>query len=207
MQSQPARLLLIIDLGGTFLFAIEGAMSAIGGNLDFFGVMVLAFTTALVGGVVRDLLLGADPPAALRDWRYAAIAFAAGAATFFFHRLVAQIPNSTLMLADAAGLGLFSVAGTEKALDSGMNSLTAVLLGIITRVGGGTVRDIFLAQVPIILRADIYATAALAGAVLLILLRKFGLGRNLAAAASGVACFLLRVASVWRHWSLPHAVR
>lgn len=199
------RLVLAVDLAGTVLFALEGALAAIRGQLDFFGVMVLSFATALAGGVIRDLLIGDVPPASLRDWRYAATAFVAGAGVFFFYHFVLQIPNVVIMVLDAAGLGLFAVAGTEKALDFRLHPLIAVLLGTITGVGGGTVRDIFLAQVPIILRADVYATAALAGSALMILARKVGVPPAWAAFLGGTACFVLRVVSVWRHWNLPHA--
>ena len=197
--------MLAVDLAGTVLFAREGALAAIRGQLDFFGVMVLSFATALAGGVIRDLLLGDAPPASLRDWRYATAAFLAGAGGFFFYHFVLQIPNVVIMVLDAAGLGLFAVAGTEKALAFRLHPFIAVLLGTITGVGGGTVRDIFLAQVPIILRADVYATAALAGSALMILARKLGVPPAWAAFLGGTACFMLRVVSVWRHWNLPHA--
>lgn len=199
------RLLLAVDLAGTVLFALEGALAAIRGQLDFFGVMVLSFATALAGGVIRDLLIGDVPPASLRDWRYASVAFLAGAGVFFFYHFVLQIPNVIIMVLDAAGLGLFAVAGTEKALDFRMHPFIAVLLGTITGVGGGTVRDLFLAQVPVILRADVYATAALAGSAVMILGRKLRLPPVLAAFLGGATCFVLRVVSVWRHWNLPHA--
>jgi uncharacterized membrane protein YeiH len=148
MPPKTERLLLVVDLAGTFVFAIEGASAAIRSGLDLFGVLVLSFVTALVGGVIRDLLIGAVPPQAIRDWRYAATAFIAGAATFLLYRLVQQIPPSALIALDAAGLALFAVAGAEKALDYEINPFIAMLMGTITGVGGGTVRDILLAQVP-----------------------------------------------------------
>ena len=204
-KTGSGRFLLAVDLAGTVLFALEGALAAIRGQLDFFGVMVLSFATALAGGMIRDLLIGDVPPASLRDWRYATAAFVAGAGVFFFYHFVLQIPNVVIMVLDAAGLGLFAVAGTEKALAFRLHPLIAVLLGTITGVGGGTVRDIFLAQVPIVLRADVYATAALAGSALMILARKLGVPPAWAAFLGGTACFMLRVVSVWRHWNLPHA--
>lgn len=185
---------------------MEGAMAAIRGELDFFGVMVLSFATALAGGVIRDLLIGASPPASIRDWRYPAVAFAAGAAVFFFHHFVLAIPGPVLIAFDAAGLGLFAVAGTEKALTYGIHPFMAVLMGTVTGVGGGTVRDIFLAQVPLVLRADVYATAAMAGSIVLIAGRRLGLSDTTSAFAGGVACFALRVVAVWQHWNLPHVV-
>jgi uncharacterized membrane protein YeiH len=196
-------LLLTVDLAGTFVFALEGAMTAIRFQLDFFGVMVLSFATALAGGVIRDLLIGAIPPASLRDWRYAATAFGAGAGVFFFHHFLLQVPYPVIVGLDAAGLGLFAMAGTAKALDYKMHPFIAVLMGTITGVGGGTVRDIFLAHVPSVLQSDVYATAALAGAVVMVAARKAGLSPPWAAAIGGVFCFALRVVSVWQHWSLP----
>lgn len=191
-------------MAATFVFAMEGAMAAIRGNLDFFGILVLSFCTALAGGVIRDVLVGAIPPASLRDWRYPTIAFVTGAAVFFLHQFVQEIPNPVLVTLDAAGLSLFAIAGTEKALNCGMNPLIASLMGAITGVGGGTVRDIFLAQVPTVLRSDVYAIAALAGAIVMIAGRRVGLGKTASAALGGSFCFLLRMVSVWRHWNLPH---
>ena len=205
-QLQPIRndvLLVGLDLTGTFLFAVEGALAGVNGHLDFFGLMVLSFATALGGGVVRDLLLGATPPQSLRDWRYATTAFLGGASVFFFHRFVLEFPASALIIFDAAGLSLFAVAGTEKAMNYRMSPFIAALLGTITGVGGGVIRDIFLAQVPLILRSDIYATAALAGSIVMLVFCKFGVSRARAAFVGAVACFLLRVVSIWRHWNLP----
>jgi uncharacterized membrane protein YeiH len=203
MKYDSGRLLLVVDLAGTFLFAMEGALTAIRGNLDFFGVLVLAFTTALVGGVIRDLLIGAVPPASLRDSRYAATAFIAGAAVFVFHHFVVRIPSPVIIGLDAAGLGLFAVAGTEKALEFSVHPFIAVLLGTITGVGGGTVRDIFLARVPTVLQSDVYATAALLGAIVLVVARKAGTSPAVAAFLGGTICFVLRMVAVWRHWNLP----
>lgn len=203
MKYNATHLLLVVDLAGTFVFGMEGAVTAIRNDLDFFGVLVLAFTTALVGGVIRDLLIGAVPPASLRDWRYPATAFTAGMAVFIFHHFVVRIPSPVIVGLDAAGLGLFAVAGTEKALEFGISPFIVVLLGTITGVGGGTVRDMFLAHVPSILQSDIYATAALAGAVVLVASRKLGTSTTTAAFLGGTFCFLLRVVAVWRNWNLP----
>ena len=196
-------LLLTVDLAGTFVFALEGAMTAIRFQLDFFGVMVLSFATALAGGVIRDLLIGAIPPASLRDWRYAATAFGAGAGVFFFHHFLLQVPYPVIVGLDAAGLGLFAMAGTAKALDYKMHPFIAVLMGTITGVGGGVVRDILLARVPMVLVTDIYASAAFVGGVVLVVGRRFGLSPMAAALLSGAACFVLRVASVAYGWQLP----
>ncbi len=196
-------LLFAADMAGTLLFAIEGAEAAITGNLDLLGLMVLAFATALGGGIFRDLLIGAIPPSSLRDWRYSAMAFTGAAIAFFAYRFVAGIPSTVILVLDAAGLSLFAVAGTEKALLYEMHPFIAILLGTITGVGGGTVRDIFLARVPNVLRSDIYATAAMAGAAVMIASRKLKVSPTWAAVFGGTFCFVLRLVSVWRGWNLP----
>ena len=203
MAAKQNAFILALDITGTFVFAIEGAIAAIQARLDLLGVMVLAFSTALGGGVIRDVLIGAAPPNALRDWRYPSLAFTGAALTFLFYRFVLAIPAASLVTLDAAGLALFAVAGTEKALDYKIPPLNAALMGTITAVGGGTVRDILLTHIPAVLRVDIYATAALFGSLVLILLRNLGFSAKPAAFCGFVACFLLRIISVRLHWHLP----
>jgi uncharacterized membrane protein YeiH len=203
MKYDPGRLLFTVDLAGTLLFGIEGALAAIGNNLDLLGLMVLAFSTALAGGIIRDVFIGAVPPSSLRDWRYSAMAFTGATIIFFLHRYIQEIPGIVLIVLDAAALALFAVAGTEKALLYKMHPFIAVLLGTITGVGGGTVRDILLARIPLVLRADVYATAAMAGSAGMILGKKMGLPSSVAAVLGGILCFALRLISVWRHWNLP----
>jgi uncharacterized membrane protein YeiH len=204
MKLKSVDIIFALDVAGTFLFAVEGAVAAAEAGLDVFGILVLSFSTALIGGVVRDLLIGAVPPQAIKDWRYPAIAFAAGAATFFFHRYVVVIPRPVFITLDAAALSLFAIAGAEKALDFGINPFVAALMGTLTGVGGGTLRDILLARVPIILRADVYATAAFAGAAAMIAARKLGAPPVVSALLGGLVCFGVRMVAVWRHWALPH---
>jgi uncharacterized membrane protein YeiH len=196
-------LLFILDLVGTAVFAIEGATRGMVGGLDIFGIMVLSFATALGGGVIRDVLIGATPPAALSDWRYPVVAFASGGATFLLYGLVRQIPPFLLTTLDAAGLALFAVAGAEKALLFRMNPFIAVLLGTITGVGGGTVRDVLLAQVPAVLRTDVYATAAMSGAAVLVIGTRLRLSPSVAAMLGAVMCFCIRMLAVIEHWNLP----
>jgi len=198
------RLLSVADIAGTFLFAIEGATAAVTGDLDLLGLMVLAFSTALAGGIIRDLLIGAVPPQSLRDWRYPTVAFAGAAIVFSLHQLFENPPTEPLIVLDAGALALFAVAGTEKALKYKMHPFIAALLGAITAVGGGTIRDIFLARVPNVLRADVYATAALIGSTVMIVARRWRMGDAPSALLEGVSCFLIRLISVWRHWQLPH---
>src|SRR5271155_741209 len=203
IKHDPRKLLLFADLAGTLLFGIEGATAAANADLDFLGLMVLAFATALAGGIFRDLLIGAVPPASLRDWRYPATAFTGGAIVFFLHHFLKRIPAAVMIDLDAAALALFAVAGTEKALEYRLNPFIAALLGTVTAVGGGTVRDIFLAQVPRVLNVDIYATAALVGAAVMVACRKAKFPPVWSALLGGSVCFLLRIVAVWQHWSLP----
>jgi uncharacterized membrane protein YeiH len=203
VRYDSARLLLIVDLLGTFVFALEGAIAAVQGNLDLLGVMVLAFATALGGGIVRDLLIDAAPPNAIRDWRYPTTAFIAAAFVFLPHGSVSHIPASFLLTADAAGLSLFAVAGAGKALDFHIHPMLAVLMGGITGVGGGTIRDILLNRIPTVLHSDIYATAALLGATVMVAGLKLKMRPVLATSLGAAACFALRMLAVWHHWNLP----
>jgi uncharacterized membrane protein YeiH len=205
MQRESNPLVFAADLAGTFVFAMEGALTAIGADLDLLGIMVLAFATALGGGVARDLLIGAVPPQAIRDWRYSVVAFSAAGFAFSLNSLLRELPPQVLIDLDAAGLALFSVAGTEKALAYRMHPFIAAMMGTITGVGGGTVRDMLLAHVPAVLRVDIYATAALLGALVIVIGRGLGVPRAPAAIAGGLACITLRLLAVWHHWQLPHA--
>jgi uncharacterized membrane protein YeiH len=193
----------VLDITGTFVFAIEGARAGMAGRLDLLGVLVLAFATALGGGIIRDVLIGFTPPSALRDWRYPALALAGGALTFVFRGWIAQAPPFAFIVLDAAGLALFAVAGTQRALDCKIPPFIAPLLGTITAVGGGVVRDVLLTQVPAVLRVDIYATAALAGAGVMVITTQCRLGRTTAACAGFAVCFVLRLVSVALHWHLP----
>jgi uncharacterized membrane protein YeiH len=200
------RLLLVVDLIGTFVFAVEGALAGIGAGLDVFGLMVLAFVTALGGGTIRDVLIGAIPPNSIRDWRYAATAFAGAGAVFFFHPLFQKVPVHLMITLDAAGLALFAVAGVGKALEYGITPLLAIMMGAVTGAGGGTVRDVLLAQVPGVLNSDVYAAAALAGAVVMVVALRIKVPRSLAMSFGGVVCFVLRMVAAWRHWNLPRVV-
>lgn len=197
------HIVLVADLAGTVVFAIEGATAAIHAGLDLLGVLVLSFIVALGGGIVRDLLLGATPPSAMRDWRYPVLAFVAGLLTFVLHVQVEALPALLLSTLDAAGLALFAVAGAEKALEFGIHPFMATLLGAITGCGGGVVRDMLLSRIPMVLVADIYASAALLGAAVLVVGRRLGCPPAVVATLGGVVCFALRVAAVRFGWQLP----
>lgn len=200
-----AGLILAADLGGTVVFAIEGALAAIAGSLDLLGVLVLAFVTAVGGGILRDVLIGAAPPSAFRDTRYPMTALGAGAATFLFHTRLGALPDGLLTQLDAAGLALFAVAGTEKALAFNIRPALAPLMGTLAAVGGGVMRDVLLAHVPAVLRVDIYATAALAGSAIVVVCHRLGVPGTVAAVIGALVCFGLRLVSVSRHWHLPTA--
>lgn len=197
------RVVLAADLAGTVVFAIEGASAAIRAGLDLLGVLVLSFIVALGGGVVRDLLIGATPPSAIRDWRYPVLAFVTGSITFLIHTQIETMPALLLTTLDAAGLALFAVAGAEKALDFQINPFVAILMGAITGCGGGVIRDMLLARVPIVLVADIYASAALLGALVVVVGRRLGYPPAVAAVLGFVVCFALRIAAVQFGWQLP----
>ena len=197
-------LLLALDLVGTFVFGLAGATAGVRRQLDIFGVAVLSFATACSGGIARDVLIGATPPAALSDWRYVAASLLAGLLAFRWHSLIERM-HSPVRLFDAAGLALFAVTGTLKALAFGLHPVTAALLGMLTGIGGGMVRDVLLAQVPVVLRSDLYAVAALSGAGVVVIGDQFGLAPAASAIAGALACFALRLAAIKRAWHLPKA--
>ena len=204
-NSEPVRSLVItLDLCGTFAFAISGAMAGVRQRLDMYGVLVIAFVTATFGGLTRDLLIGAVPPAALVDWRYLAVSLTAGLVAFFCCGLIEKLRNPVRLL-DAAGLAFFCVAGAEKALAFGLSPVMAALLGMLTGVGGGMIRDILLAEIPAVLRRDFYAVAALLGAGIVVVGDQLGFPIVLTAIVGGLACFCLRVVAIRRGWHLPVA--
>ena len=201
---------LALDLGGTFVFALSGAALGIRHRLDLFGVLVLSFITATGGGMVRDVLIGATPPAAIVDWRYLATSVLAGALAFAAHRrrhhfLFEEKLRHPILVMDAAGLSLFAVAGALKAIAFGLGPVQAVLIGGLTAVGGGVMRDVLVSEVPVVLRSELYAVAALAGASVVVIGRALALPREATIAAGALLCFALRLISLNRGWRLPSA--
>ena len=167
-MAAASPVLLALDLAGTFAFALNGALTAVRiAHLDVVGVITLGVITAVGGGIIRDVLLGALPPATFVDWRYLAVAAAGGVIAFLFSRGLTRF-NRPIDVLDAAGLGLFAVTGAGKALELGMGPLQAVLLGAVTGVGGGTLRDVLVRQVPSVLSSGLYAIPALVGAALVV---------------------------------------
>src|SRR5690349_15732387 len=141
-------LLLMLDLVGTSVFALSGAGAGLRRRLDLFGVLVLSFVAGNFGGITRDLMIGAVPPEAISDWRYVAVSMLAGVVTFYFFPVLDRL-GSAVLLFDGAGLALFAVSGTQKALAFGLNPIMAALLGMLTGIGGGMVRDVLVAEIPI----------------------------------------------------------
>lgn len=199
-------LVFMLDLAGTFVFALSGALAGVKRGLDFFGIVVLSFAAASSGGIARDLLIGATPPAAISDWRYLVVALCAGTLTFFWHAAIEKVQDSVLVF-DAAGLALFAVAGTQKALAFNLNPVMAAVLGMVTGIGGGIVRDVLLNEVPAVLRAEIYAVAALAGAMVVVAGYLLSLPTTAVAVVGAFLCFAIRMLALRRNWQLPRGPR
>ena len=197
-------LLLVLDLVGTFVFAISGAMAGVTRRLDLFGIVVLSFVTGNVGGITRDILIGSVPPAAISDWRYLAVSLLAGVITFYWYSAVDRL-RSPVLVFDAAGLALFAVSGAQKALAFGLNPVMAALLGMMTGVGGGMMRDLLLAEIPTVLRADLYAIAGLAAAAVVVIGNLLHLPPTATTIIGALLCFGLRLMAIHRGWHLPIA--
>lgn len=193
-------LVLLLDLAGTVAFAVYGALSAIRyTRLDLVGVLVLGSVTAMGGGAMRDAILGATPVHAVSDWRYPAAALLGALITFFAARWLARL-EPAIVVFDALGLGFFAVSGAGTALSFGASPVGAVLLGMLTAVGGGTVRDIMLSRIPSILYQDLYATSALVGALIVVVCEEFGLDELVPATVAVLAAITIRLVA-WR-WKI-----
>jgi uncharacterized membrane protein YeiH len=191
-----SQVLLVLDLAGTFAFALNGALTAVRVvRLDIVGVVTLGMVTALGGGIVRDTLLDDLPPATFVDWRYLVVAAAGGLLAFAFGRHLARL-TLPITVFDAAGLSLFAVTGASKALDFDVGAGQAVILGAVTAVGGGTVRDVLVRQVPTVLRSELYAVPALIGAAVAVVAERAGVADTPAALAAAAACFGIRMLGV-----------
>ena len=193
-------LLLILDLIGTFVFALSGATAGVEGRLDIFGVLVLSYAAGNGPGSA----IGSIPRAAIIDWRYLAVSLLAGIVTFWRASLIDRL-RSPVLLFDAAGLALFAVSGAQKALAFGLHPIMAALLGMLTGIGGGMARDVLLAEIPTVLRADLYAIAALAGAAVVVIGAALRLPSTAMTIAGAVLCFGLRFLAIRRGWQLPIA--
>jgi uncharacterized membrane protein YeiH len=196
--------LVVFDLTGTFVFALSGATAAVKHRLDLFGILVLCFVTGNAGGITRDVMIGAIPPAAISEWRYVAVSIAAGLIVFFAYPLISRL-SSPVQLFDAAGLGLFCVAGADKALAFHAGPVAATLLGMVTGIGGGMIRDVLVMEVPSVLRTELYAVAALLGAAFTVVGQRAGMPSHVAAPIGATLCIMLRLLALRYGWHLPVA--
>jgi uncharacterized membrane protein YeiH len=195
---------LALDLIGIFAFAVSGALLAAQKRFDVVGVVMLAEITALGGGIARDLVIGAVPPAAFRHAAYLLVPLAAAAFVFFAHPHAERI-RTPLLVFDAAGLALFTVAGTAKAASFGLGAVAAVALGVITAVGGGILRDVLAGDVPVVFRQDsvLYTIPAFLAAVVVAAAHAGGFYGPEAATAAVLLAFVLRMLALWRGWLAP----
>ncbi|MFR9802928.1 trimeric intracellular cation channel family protein [Pseudonocardia sp. RS010] len=202
MTSEPP-LLLALDLAGTFVFGLNGALTAVRtARLDIVGVLALAVITALGGGITRDVLIGAIPPAAFDDWRYLALAVGGGVVAFALSRWLDRL-ETPIVLLDAVGLSVFAVIGTVKALEFGLGLGPAILLGAVSAVGGGTIRDVLIRQIPSVLHSDLYAIPALVAAALTAAAVRTGIYGLPAALGAAAVCFAIRMIGVRFHLHAP----
>ncbi|MGH9116111.1 MAG: trimeric intracellular cation channel family protein [Acidimicrobiales bacterium] len=202
-MSAVSTLQIALDLSGTFVFGLNGALTAMDAeNLDIVGVVVLAVITALGGGIIRDILTGSLPPAAFRDWRYLAVGGGAGIAAFIARRLWVRLGGSITLL-DAAGLALFCVTGTVTAFAAHLGPFQSAVLGTITGVGGGTLRDVVIRRVPTVLSSGLYAIPAACGATLTALALDFDFYDGAIAVVAALLCFAIRMAGVHFDLNVP----
>lgn len=196
--------LLICDLVGVAVFAASGASAAVAKRLDLFGVVFVGFVAALGGGILRDLVIGLVPPLAFADWPYSVTAAVASTAVFWLHPQFTRLRKTVLVL-DAAGLSLFTVTATLKALNAHVPPVGACLIGMLTAIGGGLGRDLLVNEIPVVLRREIYALASLGGAAVVVILVKIGQDRTLPLVGAAVLIFVFRMLALQRKWSAPTA--
>ncbi len=201
-----ANLLRALDLIGTAVFALSGATLAVRARMDVFGVLVLAIVTAVSGGILRDLLIGVVPPTAIANWQPVGLAVLSGAVCFLRPGWMERLTHPVQFF-DAAGLGVFAVSGAQVALDHGLNAPMAAVLGMVSGIGGGMVRDVLMARVPVVLRSEIYALAALVGAVVVVGSGWLGVSPAVSMPVGAGLCLFLRMMAIYRGWRLPRAGR
>lgn len=194
----------VLDWIGTLVFAASGALVGVQKRFDLFGVLFLAFVVAVVGGMARDVLIGAVPPVAITHLHYFLIAIAGGLIIFWWYPRIAVLQRPILLF-DAVGLSLFAVTGTQKAIDYGINPVMAAILGMITGIGGGMTRDVLAGDVPFVLRGDLYALAALAAGATVALGHVLAIPPLLPMLLGGTICVFLRLMAIYRGWRAPVA--
>lgn len=203
-NSLPPVLMASLDGLGSFVFALSGAALAIQKRFDIFGVLFLAFMVAAAGGITRDVLIGAVPPASIANWHTFALAIGAGLLTFWFYPTIDAL-NRPVLLFDAIGLAVFAVTGAQKALSYGINPVMAAALGMLSGIGGGMVRDVLAREVPFVLKADLYALAALAAGGIVALGDAIGSDPPYPMLAGFAVCIFLRLMAIYRGWQAPAA--
>ncbi|HEY2191725.1 MAG TPA: TRIC cation channel family protein [Actinomycetospora sp.] len=195
---------LVLDLVGTFAFALNGALTAVrAARLDIVGVVTLGMITAIGGGVLRDVLLGALPPATFNDWRYLVVAAGGGLIAFALSRQLERLATP-INVFDALGLSLFAVTGATKALEFGAGFGQAILLGGVTAVGGGTLRDVLVRRVPTVLSSELYAIPALLGAGVVVAGARVGVNILLASLVGAALCLVVRLLGLGFRLDAPH---
>jgi uncharacterized membrane protein YeiH len=198
-----ATLILVLSLIGVFVFGLTGGMAGVVAKLDLFGAMLLAVVVGIAGGTIRDVLIGI-PPAAFRDWRYLAVAGGAGLIAPFAHPAIARLQRWIDVL-DAAGLGLFCVVGADTALAHKLGFADCVILGAVTGIGGGILRDVLVREVPAILRGGFYAIPALCGALIVVTAYRAGNHSTAFPIIGAIVCFAMRIAGMRYGLGLPSA--
>ena len=186
------------------MFALSGATAGVKHRLDLFGVLVLSFAAGNSGGIARDVMIGAEPPVAISDWRYIAVSILSGLMAFYWYRVIDRL-RSPVLTFDAGGLALFAVSGASKALAFDAGPVGAVVLGMLTGIGGGIVRDVLVREIPIVLCTELYAVAALIGAAVVVIGSTLHVPSFAAASAGAILCFGLRFMAMRRGWHLPRA--
>jgi uncharacterized membrane protein YeiH len=194
----------VLDWVGTFVFALSGGLLGVQKRFDLFGVLFLSFVVSVVGGMMRDVLIGAVPPVAITDIHYFAIAMIGGLITFYLYPTVASLQRQILLL-DAVGLALFAVTGAQKAIDHGINPLMAAILGMLTGIGGGMARDVLAGDIPFVLRGDLYAIAALAGGAIVSIGTVMGVQPAYPMLLGVAVCIFLRLMAIYFRWRAPVA--
>lgn len=193
-----------LDLVGTLVFSMSGAARGVQQKMDVFGVMVLAYVTAVSGGILRDVMIGAVPPESVSSWHNLALALGGGMFVFLFFGLFDRLRHPVQFF-DAIGLGMFAVAGTQKALNYGIDWPMAAILGMVSGIGGGMVRDVLTVRVPTVLYSELYAVAALAGALAVVIGGTLGLPTAVSVWSGVAICVFLRMMAIYRRWRLPAA--
>lgn len=196
-------MLLVFDLVGTFVFATSGALVARKANLDLFGAFVLSLAAGTAGGILRDVLVGFTPPIALTEWRYPVTALAAMLAVALKADFLETRLKRPITMLDAFGLGLFATTGTWRALDASLPVVTATVVGVVTAVGGGVVRDMLVARVPVVLHREVYALAAAVASGLVIAADVMDIDRVFAGVAAVAATASLRLVATYKRWNVP----